>query len=931
MFYRKKDRFSIRKFKVGVCSVFLGSLFLVAQQVHALENAETAEVQPAIELVSDSVANQASASTEGTGGESVSHEMADSTVEESTSTEEEEIVASSVSAIATEVSDEVENVAAVVTSHHVEHVAADTDLPADEIGLAKIREIAKINDYKLLSASVRADFIRRINEATDEATLEVIVKEASRAKLRDETFPKEGEDLPEGTYFRAESSADTHADATTPKTQDELDKEAFKNYTITPNLNAPLKDPNENRFTFWNIEKEVKSGEDEPQILSYAISIDRDVERFKEGERATEGFDDIMAGIPKTVYLTAFDAQGQQVGETKSFSMDVDEGEQYKVTLFGADIDPDELQAWRKENQIYLKFKNTKKLKVSYSAFSTNINPTIADGKQLPLPKKAKQVTNYYLAGSDNKVKVHESHEQAGDYFKNDSYTTVPLKILGYKLVGTNGNQDGKLAVEISYRKGEWEAVKQRWSAGNFSGTMYKFNHYIDNKGTLEMTVFSSPKLPHQLPTASELLEDYLKSPESRKYTFEMNKAYLLQGTEEIVAKENKKYRVRDSDLAKYPELKDYVSKDANAFYAFHEGTYDKLLILENNDYVTKLEVGKSTSLPRPLIIRNPASKKLILASGITIENAWSLGSRVDYEYAKIEKVEAEYYADDTGTRLYENKADYTNLNPEAKLVKEDIPGVEYTDTPPERLTDKDGVEYELVRDGEKPALLDNSAPQSGKIENTVTVDGENIETKPQVIRYRYRRALVGTPDQPENTPGEEGSTEPNPGATPGEEGSTEPNPGATPGGEEDKPEVETPDGGSTDPQPDPSGPQPGGEEDKPEVETPDGGSTDPQPDPSGPQPGGEEDKPEVETPDGGSTDPQPDPSGPQPEGEPGNGGDTPSGNEGTPDEGGSTPGGEEDKPEVETPDGGSTDPQPDPSGPQPEGEPGNGGDTPSG
>ncbi|MEX5398621.1 GEVED domain-containing protein, partial [Streptococcus sp. ZJ93] len=48
MFKRKKDRFSIRKFKIGVGSVFLGSLLLVAPQVYA-DTGETVETDPASE------------------------------------------------------------------------------------------------------------------------------------------------------------------------------------------------------------------------------------------------------------------------------------------------------------------------------------------------------------------------------------------------------------------------------------------------------------------------------------------------------------------------------------------------------------------------------------------------------------------------------------------------------------------------------------------------------------------------------------------------------------------------------------------------------------------------------------------------------------------------------------------------------------------
>ncbi|MGT2801046.1 GEVED domain-containing protein, partial [Streptococcus marmotae] len=48
MFKRKKDRFSIRKFKIGVGSVFLGSLLLVAPQVYA-DTGEVVEGTPASE------------------------------------------------------------------------------------------------------------------------------------------------------------------------------------------------------------------------------------------------------------------------------------------------------------------------------------------------------------------------------------------------------------------------------------------------------------------------------------------------------------------------------------------------------------------------------------------------------------------------------------------------------------------------------------------------------------------------------------------------------------------------------------------------------------------------------------------------------------------------------------------------------------------
>ncbi|MEW4354101.1 GEVED domain-containing protein [Streptococcus pneumoniae] len=77
MSYQKKDRFSIRKFKIGVGSVFLGSFLLVTPQIQALENAEVVEAKPAIEVVSN---GDATISTVGDSTETV--------VTEQTSTDE---------------------------------------------------------------------------------------------------------------------------------------------------------------------------------------------------------------------------------------------------------------------------------------------------------------------------------------------------------------------------------------------------------------------------------------------------------------------------------------------------------------------------------------------------------------------------------------------------------------------------------------------------------------------------------------------------------------------------------------------------------------------------------------------------------------------------------------------------------------------------
>ncbi|MEX5398607.1 MucBP domain-containing protein, partial [Streptococcus sp. ZJ93] len=100
------------------------------------------------------------------------------------------------------------------------------------------------------------------------------------------------------------------------------------------------------------------------------------------------------------------------------------------------------------------------------------------------------------------------------------------------------------------------------------------------------------------------------------------------------------------------------------------------------------------------------------------------------YEEVKGGEVTAQYYVEGSETRLYPEASDQKDTVVKGK----DTPvGTPYEDKAPDSLFDEDGIEYELVKVGEKPTLKEGSAATTGTVSDT-----------PQTIKYQYRAKKGG-------------------------------------------------------------------------------------------------------------------------------------------------------------------------------------------
>ncbi|WP_163413091.1 MucBP domain-containing protein [Facklamia sp. 253] len=205
MFFNKKQRFSIRKYKIGVCSVLLGTTIVMgANQVSAEEVGSSEPVTSTSELVDDQPLEEEPTT--------VSEETVAPAQETETTTEETtEVAAPAIEEVTeapaptTEAATEATPVVEVAPATEVEateEVAADVNIEA-----VKAEKIELINTYSALTPEVRNEYVSRLQEAVDAAALEQIAREARRAQRRAEAFPNEGQAIPTGTGFRADVPA----------------------------------------------------------------------------------------------------------------------------------------------------------------------------------------------------------------------------------------------------------------------------------------------------------------------------------------------------------------------------------------------------------------------------------------------------------------------------------------------------------------------------------------------------------------------------------------------------------------------------------------------------------------------------------------------------------------------------------------------------
>lgn len=312
MFYRKKDRFSIRKFKVGVGSVFLGSFLLGTPQVYADDavemKAETEVVSSTMEdtdkpvapespvlskdssevfltpaMSDDTIVKVAEVSSvdgattdvvASTSEESVSQNASVSTVTSPKKTETRPTGSSTTvksevpsNASSTEIQnkEEVNGLSvsqvtpdsSVTDSDTKEQASPEVSAPKDMLTVARTQTPEEITASALPSSELKASY-DRLNEATDAAALELMAKKARRAQQRSTTFPNEGKAIPTGAGFRADVAASLLTEPSTivRPANTVLDKDGFdvlKRFSNKPGIvyvqNAGTRTTNDKNIT----------------------------------------------------------------------------------------------------------------------------------------------------------------------------------------------------------------------------------------------------------------------------------------------------------------------------------------------------------------------------------------------------------------------------------------------------------------------------------------------------------------------------------------------------------------------------------------------------------------------------------------------------------------------------------------------------------
>ncbi|MER0124069.1 MucBP domain-containing protein, partial [Streptococcus sp. ZJ93] len=715
MFQRKKDRFSIRKFKVGVGSVFLGSVLLGAPNVYA---DETATIHPETEAVAPVTENPNSATSATTENASsvVSETVEDKAKEESAITADKVY---ETAIVPTEAKEELAKPEEVSAGTDEEAKPASEDPSITDLSARKATIVSIISTYQNLSNELKESFITRVNESTDVADLKEIANEARRANrpkapTREEAFPNQGKPFNNlGTSdFRVIDGDTTQPNlGDTPSgnegntSQNEKDAVAYKDYYVKDTSDPAYKDPSENRYTFANIVHDNVNA----NSVAYALSVDA-------SGPTTPG-----KKTPDKVYITAFNHQTKKVLATKELELT-----NANKLNFGFHVqDPATKEMIADPNGLNLDSQGGLFIIASDAvsfiariaapntnqAHQTSAMLTYTGGKNVASPISVNepiasipiwypQFTKYYDEATGKEI--HDSYVQYG--WSGMSYHTVPVEIEGYTLVSSSSNTAGSVGNPNTFKKGDFQYNRQTVTPTNGATkrvTIYTKTEYLDDEGTTRVTTYFSPKDAdtEDLPTAESFFFSIMTD-EERAERKQANKK-VLAGAESTLARLNAKQNLSEGEeeekelteaardraktrlaalegganiqprlentkvfnWAKYvavdgsqniPADSDLISSDVDAFYAGHVRV-DGNKLVENFSITTNL-VG--TSKPGEAVrVQFPfAQNSTVGVGGINIRNRWSGDSNVVYEYREIKTGDVIlHYVDTEGNILQPN------------------------------------------------------------------------------------------------------------------------------------------------------------------------------------------------------------------------------------------------------------------------------------
>ncbi|MTB64771.1 YSIRK-type signal peptide-containing protein [Streptococcus sp. zg-86] len=782
MFFKKKERFSIRKFTIGACSVLVGTAFVASidnVQAEQIESANATEVVSDITPKTETIENKAVVGAT----DAVENKLTSEATETPVGTKldsEKAVLESQPDAESTKVE---EKAPAEKVEDSKASAKEEEDVTVKETGeftIAPKRDIVavyKVNYVDEATSEVVYESNRSVVEKTslpksERATVNLAVEseigqnpalagwklarnQASVVELavverggrRNTAIFRVVKDQTSGsdnsyTGFRTTEDAGSTSSLLPNKDAIQADNASKiqDDYSVTnPNTEADTSkkapkfvDPKPGRFTYAVI------GYGNNKDFKYILSVD--------SEAPADG------GIKAPrVYVTPIDASGKPLADSYVAELS-NPGDAIPFT----NIDPANPTITVSDNgQVVIKPHRNGVINANKIGTEENlVSPPAAsinylDEVVLPSPSYDEQITKY-VEYKTNKPLL-DDYKQAG--WTGYAYTTEPFDIPGYKLVSINTNQDGTVSATPNIGKGDITYTRLVAPLGRGSMTIYRKMEFDTNDGHGTMTIYVSPKNANKPDEAATLpsAEEFFKNIEN--YTTYERKVYMPETdittktvySEGVRQEAERRYQADSSKTIQ--EYKDEIiaaergtiyETDKDAFYraSFAEKTVSQFRAEGRTGY---LEYGVVNSRPLELPIDSvsraafyePVLNSRAGVTGIaTIRGGWRPSDSVIYEYAKIEKVEAEYFVEGTDTHLYPDPADYDKENPEKKEVAKDIDGKPYADTDvPPTLTDKDGIVYELVvNEDSKPVLKSGSAPQEGEI----AYGGG------QVIQYQY-------------------------------------------------------------------------------------------------------------------------------------------------------------------------------------------------
>ncbi|MGT2715755.1 MucBP domain-containing protein [Streptococcus respiraculi] len=750
MFFKKKQRFSIRKFTIGTCSVLLGTVFIAGLDQVAAEEASIEVFSPALEQRGDETSD--ADVTDRTN-------IVASPVEEVNSTDRQLAVQKKVKVLDVANLSEAEKAAVVATVRSDNNLTEGFQVLVDSDGSVTVLENSVLVGRLTSAEVVEVRGVEPTSEDSANDTKPVAESNESerraswpKAPSREEAFPNQGQ-----PFVTSGTSA---LRATNQNGVEEGAPEWKTDYSVKPVNEADPKDPEPSRYTTAILGLKEAHGDTEHPI-KFTYSVDAEDPKSDDGK-------------PSKIYITAF-KDGKPVGNA---TLDLSDS----TTVVPLTVDNFTVNFTVKDGDIAATSANS-----TYfvgRSFSVNSSGNINWAREVvtAAPEWLVQPSRYF--DIDTNEEIHPPYNQYG--WRGSDYKTVPITIEGYDYVNTVGNPSGDLIPTRDLRKGSVQYLRNvvrgpsgireidettgQEKTGNI--TLYRKITYLDNNGTMEVEAYVLPdnielKLKRQEEVAKALVDGPEKEAALATVAEAKKKAeaeYFFNHLEEFSIEENKLYDPRnysDADVVAKPELAFLISKDNTRYF---RGRFeDKSRALSNGDFAvekyadlpnsTVVEVGKPYRVASPILRGKDNTTNFILSTSevtTALRNSWSIGSAVYYYYQAKPGSVIVNYVDEDGNPLIFKKGDEL-IEGNQKVVTDGKANTPYnTDTEdyhpkivktpaPEGKTE--GKTYELVPTGDYPVgkVTNGALTETKTALGTDAPTGDIAADKIKKITYVYR------------------------------------------------------------------------------------------------------------------------------------------------------------------------------------------------